>query len=84
MPKIAKIEKMNIMKKKTRIRPGIEPKSAWICYLMAGNLLMDLSGLKIRNVRSDFKLSEPPLIGKNPTTLMNTMKKSRQFQGSRR
>ena len=84
VPKIAKIVKMNMMKKKTRIRPGIEPRSDCICCLIVGIRFIERSGLRIRNVLRDFKLSEPPFNGRNPMTLTMTMKKSRQLKGSRR
>ena len=76
--------KMNRMKKKTRIRPGIEPRSELIYFFIAGILLTDLKGLKIRNVLSAFRESEPPEIGSIEMIEMHTMKKSRQFQGSRK
>ena len=44
--------------------------------------MIERRGLKIRNVLSALRLSEPPDIGSMPTMLMQTMKKSRQFQGS--
>ena len=51
---------------------------------MAGILLIERNGLRIRNVLRAFKLSLPPLIGSKLMMLIVTMKKSRQFQASRR
>ena len=81
---MAKMQKMKMMKKNTRMRPGIDDRSDWICRRMVGILLTERSGLKIRNVLRALRLSLPPLIGSKLTMLMVTMKKSRQFQASRR
>ena len=74
---------MKMMKKNTRIRPGIELSKDWIYSRIDGILLMERSGLKIRNVLKAFRLSAPPP-GSIPIMLMHTMKKSRQFHGSRK
>lgn len=84
VPKMAKMVNMKMMKKKTRIRPGIELRSDWIYRRIVGILLIDLRGLRIRKVLKAFKLSEPPEIGSMPMMLIITMKKSRQFQASLR
>ena len=81
---MAKTLKMNMMKKKTRMRPGIELSTELICFLTSGSLLIERKGRKIRNVLNIFKLDAPPSIGSNPTMLTHTMKKSRQFQASLR
>ena len=82
MPKIAKMVKMKIMKKNTRMRPGIEPRRTVICDFIEGSLLIERKGLRIRNVRRALRLSVPPSIGRNPTMLTQTIKKSRTFQAS--
>ena len=65
----------------TFISPGIDASNDWISSFIVGMDLMDLSGRRIRNVRSAFKLSASTL-GSIPTMLTATMKKSRLFQGS--
>ena len=57
---MAKTLKMNIMKKKTRMRPGIEPSTELIYLLTSGSLLIERKGLKIRKVLNIFKLLAPP------------------------
>ena len=81
---MAKMQKIKMMKKKTRIKPGIEFRSDDICFLILGILFTDLKGLRIRKVLKAFRPELLPPMGRNPTMLMQTMKKSRQFHASNR
>jgi hypothetical protein len=79
---MAKMQKINMMKKNTRIKPGIDARSDPICCLIVGILLIDLRGLRIRKVLRALSPELDDPIGRKPMTLIHTMKKSRQFQGS--
>lgn len=53
VPKIENIVKMKMINMNTRINPGIDYIKDWIYRRILGILLIDLSGLKIRNVLRD-------------------------------